>query len=133
MLSVITCWPWSVGVGSIAWFVATASSGCRRRAPQEVASPTRAARAELYGNEVNDELVVKPGAHLVHGLTMVDHYGVDGGVNGIAARSAEAVGRLRRLQTGFVRSYALSLFGGAILVAVALLAVNEADMSSSPA
>jgi NADH-quinone oxidoreductase subunit L len=33
---------------------------------------------------------------------------------------------LRRTQTGFVRSYALSLVAGAILVVVALLAVNLA-------
>ena len=30
------------------------------------------------------------------------------------------------MQTGFVRSYALSLLGGALLVVVALLAVNIA-------
>jgi NADH-quinone oxidoreductase subunit L len=32
----------------------------------------------------------------------------------------------RRLQTGFVRSYALALLGGAVMVVVALLAVNLA-------
>ncbi len=31
---------------------------------------------------------------------------------------------LRRMQNGYVRSYALSLLGGAILVVLALLAVN---------
>ena len=33
-------------------------------------------------------------------------------------------GSLRRLQNGYVRSYALSLLGGAALVVLALLVVN---------
>ena len=33
-------------------------------------------------------------------------------------------GRLRRLQTGFVRSYALSILGGALIVVAAMLAVT---------
>ena len=33
-------------------------------------------------------------------------------------------GRVRRIQTGFVRSYALSMFTGAALVAAAMLAVR---------
>jgi NADH-quinone oxidoreductase subunit L len=33
---------------------------------------------------------------------------------------------LRRTQNGYVRSYALSLLGGALLVVLALLAVNIA-------
>jgi NADH-quinone oxidoreductase subunit L len=32
----------------------------------------------------------------------------------------------RRIQTGFVRSYALSVLGGAVLVVLALLAVSLA-------
>jgi len=35
-------------------------------------------------------------------------------------------GQLRRVQNGFVRSYALSLLGGVLLVVLALLAVNIA-------
>jgi NADH-quinone oxidoreductase subunit L len=31
---------------------------------------------------------------------------------------------LRRLQTGFVRSYALSILGGALIVVAAMLAVT---------
>jgi NADH-quinone oxidoreductase subunit L len=97
-----------------------------REAPQDVSFPTRAARAELYGNEINDELAVKPGGALVSGLTYLDTYGVDGFVEG-TARAVGGVGLvLRRAQTGFVRSYALSLLAGAVLVVVALLAVNAA-------
>ena len=54
----------------------------------------------------------------------VDNRGVDGVVNGTAAAARRQLGRLRRLQTGFVRSYALSMLGGAVLVVAALLAVR---------
>ncbi len=97
-----------------------------REAPQDVSFATRAARAELYGNEVNDELVIRPGGRLVAGLTTMDRYGVDGVVEGTALAVGGTGSVLRLMQTGFVRSYALSLLGGALLVVVALLAVNLA-------
>ncbi len=49
-------------------------------------------------------------------------------VDGAAGALAGAVGRfsggLRRLQTGFARSYALSMLAGATLVVALILAVN---------
>ena len=44
----------------------------------------RFARAELYGNEINDTLVVHPGGQLVNGLVVFDRQGVDGVVEGTA-------------------------------------------------
>jgi NADH-quinone oxidoreductase subunit L len=112
----------AVGVAT-AWFV-VGRQPVPREAPQKVSWATRAARAELYGNEVNDELVVKPGGSLVSGLAVADRVAVDGVVEG-GALAVGGVGTvLRRLQTGFVRSYALSLLAGAVLVVAALLAVN---------
>jgi NADH-quinone oxidoreductase subunit L len=114
----------AVGVAA-AWFL-VGRQEVPREAPQDVSFATRAARAELYGNEVNDELVIRPGGRLVGGLTTMDRYGVDGAVEGSALAIGGVGSILRRVQTGFVRSYALSLLGGALLVVVALLAVNLA-------
>jgi NADH-quinone oxidoreductase subunit L len=91
-----------------------------------VAWPVRAARAELYGNEINEGLVVRPGGHLVTGLTYFDDHVVDGVVEGTALGVGGTGSILRVVQTGFVRSYALSLLAGAVLVVAALLAVNLA-------
>jgi NADH-quinone oxidoreductase subunit L len=55
-----------------------------------------------------------------------DNRGVDGTVTGLAALIGGSSGRVRRLQTGFVRSYALAMVGGALLVSLALLAVTLA-------
>jgi NADH-quinone oxidoreductase subunit L len=97
-----------------------------RVAPQDVSFATRAARNELYGNEINDTLVVKPGAALVRTLTVNDERAIDGAVEGGALGVGGTGLILRRQQTGFVRSYALSILAGALIVVVALLAVNAA-------
>jgi NADH-quinone oxidoreductase subunit L len=92
--------------------------------PEPVAWPVRAARADLYGNALNETLVARPGQWLTGALVFSDRKGVDGMVNGIAALFGGSSGRLRRLQTGFVRSYALSMLGGSILLIAALLLVR---------
>ena len=94
--------------------------------PEPVAFPVRAARKDLYGNALNETLVARPGTWLTRALVYVDNKGVDGLVNGIAAALGGSSGRLRRLQTGFVRSYALTMLGGSILVVAAFLAVRYA-------
>jgi NADH-quinone oxidoreductase subunit L len=94
--------------------------------PEPVSPVVRAARNDLYGNALNETLVAKPGTWLARALVYVDNKGVDGLVNGIAAMLGGSSGRLRRTQTGFVRSYALTMLGGSILVVAALLAVRYA-------
>ncbi len=83
-----------------------------------------AARKNLYGDTVNETVFEKPGTYLTRALVYFDNKGIDGLVNGLAAAVGGGSGRLRRAQTGFVRSYALSMLGGALLVAVAFLVVR---------
>jgi NADH-quinone oxidoreductase subunit L len=84
----------------------------------------RAGRHELYGNEINDAIAVRPTRHLTRLLVFLDGKGVDGFVTGLADRLGEASQALRRPQTGFVRSYALSMFAGAFVLVIAALAVT---------
>jgi NADH-quinone oxidoreductase subunit L len=83
-----------------------------------------AARNELYGNTINESLVMRPGQWLTRLSVYFDNRGVDGLVNSLAALVGGTSGRWRRLQTGFVRSYALSMFFGAVVVVALLLAVR---------
>ncbi|WP_460397828.1 NADH-quinone oxidoreductase subunit L [Actinophytocola sediminis] len=92
--------------------------------PEPVSFPVRAARKDLYGNALNETLVARPGTWLARALVYVDNKGVDGLVNGIAAALGGSSGRLRRTQTGFVRSYAATMLGGTVLILVAFLAVR---------
>ncbi|WP_411157513.1 NADH-quinone oxidoreductase subunit L [Nocardia otitidiscaviarum] len=85
---------------------------------------TMAARRDLYHDAVNEAAFMRPGQHLTRSLVFVDNRGIDGLVNTTAAVIGGLSARIRRAQTGFVRSYALSMFTGAALVAAALLAVR---------
>ncbi|GGX86572.1 NADH-quinone oxidoreductase subunit L [Streptomyces fructofermentans] len=97
------------------------------RGPVPVLAPrgsllTRAARRDLYQDDFNHVVLVRGGEHLTRSLVYVDHTLVDGVVNGTAASMGGLSGRLRKLQNGYARSYAVSMFGGAaILVAATLL------------
>src|ERR1700759_2934748 len=85
---------------------------------------TRAARQDLYGDAFNESVLMRPGQWLTRLSVFFDNRGVDGLVNTAAAAVGGSSGRLRRVQTGFVRSYALSMFFGAALLVAALLAVR---------
>ena len=84
-----------------------------------------AVRFDPDGNELDTlSYVVNPGREVVAGLTFADRHGVDGLVETGSASVAGLSTFLRQAQTGYVRSYALSLLGGALVVVVALMAVN---------
>jgi NADH-quinone oxidoreductase subunit L len=94
------------------------------RPDSEVSLVTVAARHDLFANTFNETVVMRPGQYLTRFLVWLDNVGVDGVVRGSAAAVGGLSGRLRRTQTGFVRSYAMSMFGGAVLVVGALLLVR---------
>jgi NADH-quinone oxidoreductase subunit L len=85
---------------------------------------TVAARKDLYGDAINESLLMRPGLWLTRLSVFLDNRGVDGLVNTVAATVGGTSGRLRKLQTGFVRSYALAMFFGAALLVGALLLVR---------
>jgi NADH-quinone oxidoreductase subunit L len=90
-----------------------------------VGSPlTVAARHDLLGDALNESVFMRPGQYLTRLLVFFDNRGIDGFVNGFAAFVGGTSSRFRRLQSGFVRSYALSMFGGVVLVLATLLIVR---------
>jgi NADH-quinone oxidoreductase subunit L len=95
-------------------------------APARVSPVVVAARRGLYADAVNESVFMRPGMWLTRALVWLDNRGVDGVVNGTAAALGGSSSRLGRVQTGFVRSYALGMLGGAVLVAGALVAVTTA-------
>ncbi len=99
------------------------------RAPvSETAPPGRllvpAARKDLYGDAFNESVLMRPGQWLTRLSVYFDNRGVDGLVNTLAAGVGGTSGRLRRVQTGFVRSYALSMLAGAAVLVALLLVVR---------
>ncbi|MGK5639065.1 NADH-quinone oxidoreductase subunit L [Streptomyces sp. URMC 126] len=83
---------------------------------------TRAARRDLLQDDFNHIVLVRGGEQLTRGLEAIDRSVVDGAVNGTAVSVGGLSGRMRRLQNGYARSYAVSMFGGAaVLIAATLL------------
>ncbi|WP_027501492.1 NADH-quinone oxidoreductase subunit L [Rhodococcus sp. UNC363MFTsu5.1] len=93
-------------------------------APAAVSPLTVAARRDLYGDAVNEAVFMRPGQHLTRWLGYFDGRGIDGVVGGLAAAIGGASARIRRLQTGFVRTYALYMFAGAAAVAATMVLVG---------
>ena len=77
---------------------------------------TKAARRDLYQDEVNEGLLMRPGIHLTRALVFADNRGVDGAVGGMAALVGGSSSRVRRLQNGFARSYALTMLVGVVAI-----------------
>jgi NADH-quinone oxidoreductase subunit L len=92
--------------------------------PVGVSFVTTAARKNIYADAFNETVLMRPGQWLVRALVFLDNRGVDGAVNSIAAAFGGGSGRLRRIQTGFVRSYALSMLAGTAAILAVLLAVR---------
>jgi NADH-quinone oxidoreductase subunit L len=95
-----------------------------RLAPVDVNPLTTAARRDLYGDAFNEAVFMRPGQYLTRFLVWFDNRVVDGAVNGFAALVGGLSARSRRVQTGFARSYALSMLAGAAVLVVAVVLVR---------
>jgi NADH-quinone oxidoreductase subunit L len=110
------------GVGT-AWLLVGAKP-VPAEPPTQVMPLTKAARRSLLGDALNEAVFMRPGQYLTRALVFFDGRGVDGLVNGLAAGIGGTSARVRRVQTGFARSYALSMFAGALAVAATLVLVR---------
>jgi NADH-quinone oxidoreductase subunit L len=70
----------------------------------------------LYIDSSIAALVGGPGAEVAEGAATVDRVGIDGAVNGVGRGSRWAAARLRVVQTGYVRVYALMVGVGSVLL-----------------
>jgi NADH-quinone oxidoreductase subunit L len=125
--AVFTLAGWITLVLVVAGFVVAWLLYGRREVPATApkGSPvTIAARKDLYGDAINESLLMRPGQWLTRLSVYFDNRGVDGLVNTVAATFGGSSGRLRKVQTGLVRSYALSMFVGAVLLIGTLLLVR---------
>ncbi|MGC0271910.1 NADH-quinone oxidoreductase subunit L [Pseudactinotalea sp. Z1739] len=85
---------------------------------------TRAARADLYGDAINETLAMRPGQALTRTLVATDRDVIDGAVHRLAGDTTGLGQWLRRLQSGYARSYAVTMTIGVIVVLVLVLATR---------
>ena len=86
---------------------------------------TRAARVDLYQDAVNENLLMRPGQYLTRSLVYADKKTVDGGLMGAAGAVGIVGEAVKKIQNGFVRSYAAMMLAGfGVLVVVVLIVWN---------
>ena len=90
-------------------------------APEKVSLMVSAARKDLYGDILNENLLMKPGQRITRLLGFFDKSIVDGFYSGIGSLTGGISSRLRRSETGFVRSYAMSIILGTAIIVILLL------------
>ncbi|MEI2642550.1 MAG: hypothetical protein V9G10_09495 [Candidatus Nanopelagicales bacterium] len=93
-------------------------------APESVSPLTVAARKDLYGDAFNETVFMRPGQYLTRALVWFDNRSIDGTLLALGSATAAISGRLRRWQTGFSRSYALSMVAGAFVLFALMLVVR---------
>ena len=86
---------------------------------------TRAARVDLYQDSVNDIVLVEPGRPSRARSCTPTGPSIDGTVTGVGLSTVLLGGWVRRLQTGYVRSYAASMLLGLVVLVVVVLLVAE--------
>ncbi|SDD71066.1 NADH dehydrogenase subunit L [Sanguibacter gelidistatuariae] len=84
---------------------------------------TRAARVDLYQDAVNENLLMRPGQYLTRSLVYTDKKVVDGAFMGLAGVLAVIGSGVKRMQNGFVRSYAAMMLAGFLVLVVIVLFV----------
>jgi len=93
-------------------------------APENVSEFTKAARKDLYQDILNDRLLVAPGTLLTAGLVRADDRVIDGGVRFVGSFLGATSDALRKVQNGFVRSYALLMLAGLVITVIAVWVIG---------
>jgi NADH-quinone oxidoreductase subunit L len=94
-------------------------------APENVSIFTRIARRDLLQDSFNEAVFMRPGQSLTKTLLKVDQSAIDGTVRAVAASALGSAQGLRKLQSGFVRSYAAVILGGVVALLLVIWVVTQ--------
>jgi len=94
-------------------------------APESVSIFTRIARKDLMQDAFNEAVFMRPGQALTKSLVAVDEKIIDEAVNSVGGAAVGSGQLLRKLQTGFVRSYAALMLVGIALLLLAIWVVTQ--------
>ena len=82
---------------------------------------TAMGRNDLYGDAINDTLVVRPANALSRGIAFADSEAVDPATEGVGWLTQYIGDKIRRIENGYVRTYGATMAVGVVLVGLALL------------
>lgn len=94
------------------------------RAPSQVSIFTRVTRRDLLQDDANEFLFMRPGQKLTQLLVKTDESVIDGAVRAVGSSALGSARGMRKLQTGYVRNYALLILIGALVALFAALVVT---------
>jgi NADH-quinone oxidoreductase subunit L len=116
----------AVGLGLAGVAVAWAIYGARRRVTLPAVPAVRhALEHKLYFDELYDWVFYRPGALIARAFgRYVEKPLIEGSIAGLAEGAQEAGGGFSRLQTGFLRTYALAIAGGLAVLALVFVSVR---------
>ena len=93
-------------------------------APSEVSIFTRVTRRDLLQDDANEFLFMRPGQKLTQLLVKTDESVIDGAVRAVGSSALGSARGMRKLQTGYVRNYALLILIGALVALFTALVVT---------
>ncbi len=115
-LSVVATAVAFAGAG-VAWYLYGGAAARWQDLRERYAAAWRVLAGKLYVDELYELFTVRLGGALAGFLAgPVDQGVIDGAVNGLAREVGNAASGGRRLQSGFVRTYAVGVLGGAVLL-----------------
>ncbi|RRQ26840.1 NADH-quinone oxidoreductase subunit L [Rhodococcus sp. Eu-32] len=112
-----------VAVGIAVAYMRYARSAVPSVAPEPVSALTAAARRDLYGDAVNEALLMRPGQELTRAAARFDEAAIAGVTRGVSEGVSSLSTRIRQVQSGYVRSYALTMLAGTAVVLAMMVAV----------
>jgi len=93
--------------------------------PEDVSIFTRFARRDLGQDAFNEAVFMRPGQQLTSLLVKADESVVDGAVRGVGQMALGSGFALRKIQTGFARSYAALILIGAVTLIAAIWVITQ--------
>jgi NADH-quinone oxidoreductase subunit L len=93
-------------------------------APENVSVFTKAARKDLYQDSFNEAVLMRPGQALTKSLVKTDENLIDGAVRGVAWTALTAATGAKKLQNGYVRTYALNMIIGVVALVATIWVVT---------
>ena len=100
-------------------------SDVTKETPENVSIFTRFARRDLGQDAFNEAVFMRPGQGLTKLLVKADESVVDGAVRGVGSIALGSGTVLRKIQTGFARSYAALILIGAVVLIAAIWVITQ--------
>ena len=76
---------------------------------------------DLYGDVINEAAFTSTGNGVVTAVRAIDDHGIDAVANGTGTAFSRLGQLFKRVESGYVRSYALTMVAGSVLIGVVLI------------